>query len=97
MAAVDRVIAKDSKLAAAFKLRGDIKQKNKDLEGALDDYKIAEDLDPNDPRLYVSRSAARISDGNLKGALKDLDHAITLDPKDRRCLLQPCLRLLPRQ
>lgn len=82
MAAVDRVIAKDSKLAAAFKLRGDIKQKDKDLKGALDDYKIAEGLDPNDPRLYVSRSAARISDGNLKGALKDLDRAITLDPND---------------
>jgi tetratricopeptide (TPR) repeat protein len=79
---VDRAIALDPALAKAWKLRGDLRQRAKDSEGALSDYAKSEDLDPNDPRLYVSRSAARISGGNLKGALKDCEQALALDPND---------------
>ncbi|MBK8338628.1 MAG: SAM-dependent chlorinase/fluorinase [Flavobacteriales bacterium] len=77
---VERAIDADKGSAAAYKLRGDIRQRNQQLELALIDYKESEILDPNNPRLYVSRSAARITEGNVKGALRDLEKAIELDP-----------------
>lgn len=79
---VERAIDADENSAAAYKLRGDIRQRNQQLELALIDYKESEILDPNNPRLYVSRSAARITEGNVKGALRDLEKAIELDPTD---------------
>jgi len=79
---VERAIDVDKGSAAAFKLRGDIRQRNQQVELALIDYKESELLDPNNPRLYVSRSAARITEGNVKGALRDLEKAIELDPAD---------------
>ncbi len=79
---VERAIQADGGSARAYKLRGDIRQRQKQLELALIDYKKSETLDPNNPRLYVSRSAARITEGNIKGALRDLDKAIELDPAD---------------
>lgn len=79
---VDKAIALDPQLAKAWKLRGDLRQRAKNMDGALLDYEKAEDLDPNDARLYVSRSALRISNGNLKGALKDCERALALDEKD---------------
>ncbi|MBK8949420.1 MAG: tetratricopeptide repeat protein [Flavobacteriales bacterium] len=82
LARVERAIAADRTSARAYKLRGDIRQRLKQLELALIDYKESETLDPNNARLFVSRSAARITEGNIKGALRDLDHAIELDPAD---------------
>lgn len=82
LAEVDRTIALDATLAKAFKLRGDIHQHKRDFTGAMDDYKVSEKLDNTDPRLYVSRSALRITDGNYKGGLRDADKAIELDPRD---------------
>ncbi|MBL7962422.1 MAG: tetratricopeptide repeat protein [Flavobacteriales bacterium] len=78
----DSAIAHDQALAAAYKLRGDVHQRNKEMERAMADYGQAERLDPVDARLYVSRSAARITGGNLKGAQKDLDRALSLTPND---------------
>lgn len=78
----DQAVALDPKLAKAWKVRGDAKQRKKDMAGALADYKQAEDLDPNDARLYVSRSALRITEGNLNGALKDCEKAVALAPED---------------
>lgn len=77
---VDEAISLDPSMAKAYKLRGDIHQRDKAYEHALADYKRSEDLDPNDVRLYVSRSALRLTDGNLKGAIKDAEKAIQLDP-----------------
>ena len=82
LAEVDRTIALDATLAKAFKLRGDIHQHKRDFTAAMDDYKLSEKLDDTDPRLYVSRSALRITDGNYKAGLRDADKAIELDPKD---------------
>ena len=82
LARVERAIAADRTSARAYKLRGDIRQRLKQLELALIDYKENKTLDPNNARLFVSRSAARITEGNIKGALRDLDHAIELDPAD---------------
>lgn len=77
---LDEAISLDPSMAKAYKLRGDIHQRGKAYEQALEDYKRSEALDPNDVRLYVSRSALRLTDGNLKGAIKDAEKAIQLDP-----------------
>ena len=82
LAEVDRAIAFDPALAKAFKLRGDIHQHKRKYDAAMDDYKVSEKLDDTDPRLYVSRSALRITDGNYKAGLRDADKALELDPND---------------
>jgi tetratricopeptide (TPR) repeat protein len=81
MVVVERALSKDPELGAAYKLKGDILQKKKKVEEALVEYDRAEDLGMNDPRLFVSRAAARIT-GNLKGAIRDLDHALQYAPDD---------------
>lgn len=82
MAQVDRAIAEEPALAAAYKLRGDIHQRLQDLDPALADYNTAEKLDKTNPRLYVSRSALHISKGNAKAGMRDADRALDLDPAD---------------
>jgi len=79
---VDRAIGLDPALAKAFKLRGDIRQHQRDFDGAMDDYRSSEKLDKSNPRLYVSRSALHITEGNAKGGLRDADKALALDEND---------------
>lgn len=79
---VERALELDPALAAAYKLRGDIHQRRMEYDEALEDYRSAEKLDRTDPRLYVSRSALRISTGNYKGGLRDANKALDLDPED---------------
>jgi tetratricopeptide (TPR) repeat protein len=93
LAHADSALSMQKDLAAAYKLRGDIKQRQANLHGALGDYAKAEKHDPNDPRLYISRSALYITEGRFKEAMGDLDKAIRLDPNDpdawynRACVL----------
>jgi tetratricopeptide (TPR) repeat protein len=82
MANADTALRMRKDLAAAYKLRGDIKQRQANLHGALVDYAKAEKYDPNDARLYISRSALHITEGRTRDALSDLDKAIDLDPTD---------------
>ena len=77
-------------LYRAWKLRGDIRQRLQDPDGALDDYGRAMKLRDDDARLFVSRGAARITMGNIKGAMKDLDRAGT-GPGRSGHLVQPRL------
>lgn len=79
---VERALSKDKELGAAYKLKGDILQKQKKIDAALVEYDHAEELGVNDPRLFVSRAAARITSGNLKGAIRDLDRALDYAPDD---------------
>jgi tetratricopeptide (TPR) repeat protein len=79
---VDRSLTMDAANAKAHKLSGDLYQRAGDHVAALAAYKRAEDLDPNDHRLYISRGALRISSGQYKTALKDCERAIELDPTD---------------
>lgn len=77
---VDQAISAEPQLAAAYKLRGDILQRERAFEEAMADYNKAEDLDPKDVRLFVSRSALRLSMGNYRAAVRDADRAIFLAP-----------------
>lgn len=82
LAHADSAITLGAELPGAYKLRGDIKQRLRNFHGALMDYAKAEKQGPENARLYVSRSAVHISQGNLKEAVRDCDRAIELDPKD---------------
>lgn len=82
LAHADSALRADPDLPGGMKLRGDIKQRQRNFHGALLDYTKAEKQDPNDPRLFVSRSAIHISQGHLKEAVADCDRAIALDAKD---------------
>lgn len=86
LAHADSAVALDSQLPGALKLRGDIKQRQGNLHGALMDYTKAERVDGEDPRLYVSRSAVYITEGRLKEAIRDTDKALKLDPTDADAL-----------
>ena len=79
---VEHAIILDPQLAKAYKVRGDIHQHQKDFDAAMADYKISEQLDDTDPRLFVSRSALRITEGNYKAGLREADKALELDPTD---------------
>lgn len=78
----DSALTLDARVTGGFKLRGDIKQRQGDLHGALTDYVKAEKLDATDPRLFISRSAVHITEGHLKEAMRDLDRALDLDKTD---------------
>lgn len=94
----DSAVAKDASVPGLLKLRGDIKQRQNNLHGALIDYTKAERVDNTDPRLYVSRSAVYISEGRLKEALKDTDKALKLDPTDADALYnRACANYLGQQ
>jgi tetratricopeptide (TPR) repeat protein len=82
MARVQEALVLSPDLAKAYKLRGDIHQRQKDLDAALQDYKTSEKLDDTDPRLFVSRSALLITDGRYSAGLREADKALDLDPKD---------------
>lgn len=82
LAHADSALKQDAELAGGLKFRGDIKQRMRNFHGALMDYAKAEKQDPDDARLFVSRSAVHITQGNLKEAVRDCDRAIDLDPKD---------------
>ena len=82
LAYADSAVGLDANIIGGLKLRGDIKQRQRNFHGAMMDYTRAEKVEPENPRLYVSRSAVHITEGNLKEAVQDCDRAIKLDPND---------------
>jgi tetratricopeptide (TPR) repeat protein len=63
------------KLGAAYKYRGDMRQKKNYLDGAIADYNQALQLDPR-ADIYSGRCTARSAKGDIDGALADCDEAI---------------------
>jgi tetratricopeptide (TPR) repeat protein len=82
LAHADSALQQDANIDGGYKLRGDIKQRQRNFHGALLDYTRAEKQDPDDARLYVSRSAVHITEGHLREAVQDCDRAIKIDPND---------------
>ncbi len=82
LAYADSAIQLDPNIMGGLKLRGDIKQRQRNFHGAMMDYTRAEKVEPENPRLFISRAAVHISEGNLKEAVQDCDRAIKLDPND---------------
>lgn len=82
LAYADSAIALEPGIPGGFKLRGDIKQRQLDMHGALMDYVKAEKVEPENPRLYVSRSAVHITENRVKEAMRDIEKAIDLDDTD---------------
>jgi tetratricopeptide (TPR) repeat protein len=82
LAHADSAIRMDETIPGGYKLRGDIRQRQQNLHGALLDYTRAEMLNDQDARLYVSRSSIHVTEGRVKEAMRDADRAIDLDPKD---------------
>ena len=78
----DSALKLDVEIDGGFKLRGDIRQRQRNFHGALMDYTQAEKREPENARLFVSRSAVHISEGHLKEAVRDCDRAIDIDPDD---------------
>jgi tetratricopeptide (TPR) repeat protein len=78
----DSALAVNEAVPGGYKLRGDIKQRNADLHGALLDYVRAEKQNDQDPRLFVSRSAIHVTEGRVKEAVRDADRALALDKND---------------
>ncbi|MBL7951570.1 MAG: tetratricopeptide repeat protein [Flavobacteriales bacterium] len=82
LAYADSAITLEPGIPGGFKLRGDIKQRQQDLHGAMMDYVKAEKVEPENPRLYVSRSAVHITENRVKEAMRDIEKAIDLDDTD---------------
>lgn len=98
LAHADSALTLDGNIPGGLKHRGDIKQRQNNLHGALMDYTKAERLDKNDPRLYVSRSAVYVTEGRLKEAFRDTDKALKLDPTDADALYnRACASYLGQQ
>lgn len=82
LAYADSALSQEPEIPGGLKLRGDIKQRMVDLHGALLDYVKAEKFEPDNSRLFVSRSAVHITEGRLKEAMRDIDRALELDEAD---------------
>jgi len=82
LAYADSALRMDDKAPGGYKLRGDIKQRQRDMHGAMMDYVKSEKIEPDNARLYVSRSALHITEGRVKEAMRDVDKALDLDDTD---------------
>ena len=82
LAYADSAIALEPGIPGGFKLRGDIKQRQLDMHGAMMDYVKAEKVEPENARLYVSRSAVHITENRVKEAMRDIEKALDLDDTD---------------
>ena len=68
--------------AEEYAYSGYEKQKNEDYDGAISDYTIAIELNPNYRFAYSERGYNKIKLKDYSGAIKDYTKAIELDPND---------------
>jgi tetratricopeptide (TPR) repeat protein/tRNA A-37 threonylcarbamoyl transferase component Bud32 len=73
--------------AKAYTNRGLARQAKKDLDGAIQNYSQAIQIDPKWVDAYINRGNARKYKGDLTGAIQDYDQAIALDPKSTTAYL----------
>jgi tetratricopeptide (TPR) repeat protein len=80
---LDKAIELDPHNAMAFLLRGNLRERKKEIGQALSDYNEAIRLAPDARGMevaYNNRSVIRLSKGDLAGAREDIDNAIRLNP-----------------
>jgi serine/threonine-protein kinase len=68
----------DQLLAMRLVTRGQEKARQGDLQGAIADYTLAIQLDPQNGRAYSQRGSARYKSGDWAGAVEDFTQAIQL-------------------
>jgi tetratricopeptide (TPR) repeat protein len=86
MVILDKVLIKwpDNKyvVPSAYLLRGVCKKRLEDYEGAIMDYTIAIELEPDNVFAYYNRSLAKYDMEDFEGACKDLHKAAELGDED---------------
>lgn len=75
---VTQAIARNSKYAPAYSLRGVLRLVNQDRFGALADFDQALSRDPNLVQAYIGRALVKSNQGDPAGAIADYSTAITL-------------------
>ena len=71
----------------AYFNRGIMRRENGDLDGAIQDYDLAIQINPNQVQTYNNRGNARRDTGDLEGAMSDYDTAIRIKPNAARVLI----------
>ena len=66
----------------AWRVRGAVRERLNDDEGAIADYSEAIKRDPKDVRLYMARSAVYVRMKKFAESLEDREQAVQLDPKN---------------
>lgn len=66
----------------AYKLRAKSKFEVKDFKGAVTDWSVYIDANPNEEEALVARGAAKINTNDNTGAIADLDEAIKINAKN---------------
>jgi tetratricopeptide (TPR) repeat protein len=66
----------------AYKLRAKSKFEIKDFKGAVNDWNVYIDGNPNEEEALIARGAAKINTNDNSGAIADLDEAIKLNKKN---------------
>ena len=69
-------------LILIYAVKGFVKYKSKNYEGAIEDYNKALDLDPNYTEAYYNRGLAKDELQDYEGAIEDYNKALDLDPND---------------
>lgn len=80
IAELDRAIGATPSLAALHRLRGLLKQRDRDAPGAQADLKRAIELAPSDPAGYLDMGSFLVASGRAVEAVLFLEHAIRLQP-----------------
>jgi TPR repeat/Tetratricopeptide repeat len=84
MADSNRAIKLSPNSALAYTIRGIVKLRKGDLNGATADYNRAIKLSPNNADVYTDRGDVKLLQGDLNGALADYNRAIKLNPNSAR-------------
>ncbi|MEZ6186692.1 MAG: protein kinase [Planctomycetota bacterium] len=66
----------------ALCMRGVVRLRRGDLEGAAEDLERAVDLQPGDGKVWLARARLRFAQGGFEAALADLRRAQELEPED---------------
>ena len=70
-----------------FYLRGIARRQIEDINGAIDDFDKASEIDPDNPEIFCTRGLFKEELKDFEGAIDDLTLAIQLDPSNAEYFL----------